>query len=99
MKAVKLINENWLFTKEGVSEVVNVPHCWNAVDGQNQPNYYRGNCSYKKTLEGLSGITIVRFEGANSVAKVFANGNLIQTHKGGYSAFSADLTAYVVDGK
>ncbi len=99
MKAVKLINENWLFTKEGVEEMVNVPHCWNAVDGQNQPNYYRGNCSYKKTLEGLSGITIVRFEGANSVAKVFANGNLIQTHKGGYSAFSADLTAYVVDGK
>ena len=99
MKAVKLINENWLFTKEGVEEMVNVPHCWNAIDGQNMPNYYRGECSYKKTLEGLSGITIVRFEGANSVAKVFANGNLIQTHRGGYSAFSADLTAYVVDGK
>lgn len=99
MKTVKLINENWLFTKEGKTEAVNVPHCWNAIDGQNQPNYYRGNCSYVKTLEGLSGTTIVRFEGANSVANVYANGTLVATHRGGYSAFSADITDFVQNGK
>ena len=99
MKTVKLINDNWIFTKQGVSETVNVPHCWNAIDGQNQPNYYRGKCSYAKKLEGLSGKTIVRIEGANSVADVYANGNLVKHHRGGYSAFSADLTKYIVDGK
>ena len=99
MKIVKLINENWLFTKEGKSETVNVPHCWNAIDGQNQPNYYRGNCSYEKTLEGLSGISIIRIEGANSVSNVYANGTLVATHRGGYSAYSANVTDYVKDGK
>ena len=99
MKIVKLINENWLFTKEGNTETVSVPHCWNAIDGQNQPKYYRGNCSYVKTLEGLSGTTIVRFEAANSVANVYANGALVATHRGGYSAFSADITDFVKDGK
>lgn len=99
MKLVKLINDNWLFTKEGNSEVVNVPHCWNAVDGQNQPNYYRGNCSYEKTLEGLSGTTIIRIEGANSVSRVYANGTLIVEHRGGYSAYSADITNFVKEGK
>ena len=99
MKIVKLINENWLFTKEGQSENVNVPHCWNAIDGQNQPNYYRGKCSYVKTLEGLSGVSIIRIEGANSVSSVYANGTLVATHRGGYSAYSADITDYVIDGK
>ncbi len=99
MKTVKLINENWLFTKEGKQEVVSVPHSWNAIDGQNQPNYYRGLCSYEKTLEGLSGTTIIRIEGANSVSSVYAGGKLVATHRGGYSAYSADITNYVVDGK
>ena len=99
MKTVKLINENWLFTKEGKQEVVSVPHSWNAIDGQNQPNYYRGLCSYEKTLEGLSGTTIIRIEGANSVSSVYAGGKLVATHRGGYSAYSADITDYVVDGK
>lgn len=99
MKIVKLINDKWSFTKEGKTEEVCLPHTWNAVDGQNKPNYYRGNCTYIKTLEGLSGKSIIRIEGANSVSSVYANENLVATHRGGYSAYSADITDYVVDGK
>ncbi len=50
MRRIIDINENWEFIKEGKSERVNLPHCWNAVDGQDGGNdYYRGTCLYGKS--------------------------------------------------
>ena len=56
MRTVINLNPGWLFAK-GVSEApaalpqdwecVNVPHCWNALDGQDGgADYYRGTCCY-----------------------------------------------------
>ena len=33
MRKTVLWNDNWRFTKEGVSENVTLPHTWNAKDG------------------------------------------------------------------
>ena len=48
----------WLFNKNTADitlrtgETVDLPHCWNAVDGQDGGNdYHRGTCHYLKTFE------------------------------------------------
>lgn len=98
------INKNWKFTKELVTpetftsvnwEEVTVPHTWNALDGQNGGTpYYRGICFYQRTLhvEKHDGRVYVEFEGVNSIATVTLNGQILGTHKGGYSTFRYDIT-------
>lgn len=95
MRRVIDFNEEWKFTKEGKSETVNIPHCWNAVDGQEGANYYRGECVYEKTLSGISGKTYIEVGAANSVSAVYVNGEAVGTHRGGYSLFRYDITKYL----
>lgn len=106
-------NNAWLFTKDAdkVSrehvalkkdewESVNLPHTWNAKDGQDGGNdYYRGTCYYTKklTLAECKGAEVVyiEFEGANSSADVYVNGSLAVHHDGGYSTFRANITEFL----
>ena len=55
MRTVFNINAQWVFAKESQVpatmptgwEAIDLPHCWNAVDGQDGGNdYYRGTCCY-----------------------------------------------------
>ncbi|MBQ8804199.1 MAG: glycoside hydrolase family 2 protein [Tyzzerella sp.] len=98
-------NDSWLFTKDNTLnvsdwEAVNLPHTWNAKDGQDGGNdYYRGTCYYAKKLaladvSGAEGVYL-EFEGANSSADVYVNGNLAVHHDGGYSTFRANITEYL----
>ena len=46
MSKTILLNQNWIFSKDGHDETVTLPHTWNAMDGQDGGNdYYRGTCS------------------------------------------------------
>lgn len=97
MRRIIYLNENWEFIKEGKREWVNLPHCWNAVDGQDGGNdYYRGVCLYGKALSKVecsqNDRVYLEFEGANSIAKVSVNGTKLCRHEGGYSAFRVDMT-------
>ena len=104
-------NDAWLFTKDAALvsdthaalntadwEAVNLPHTWNAIDGQDGGNdYYRATCYYTKKLaladcQGAEEVYI-EFEGANSSADVFVNGALAVHHDGGYSTFRANITS------
>jgi len=96
-------NDGWLFSKEkGLPqaewESVNLPHTWNATDGQDGGNdYYRGTCYYTKKLaladcQNAEEIYI-EFEGVNSSADVYVNGELAVHHDGGYSTFRANITS------
>ena len=103
-------NGSWLFTKDAAFvseahtalntadwEAINLPHTWNAIDGQDGGNdYYRGTCYYTKKLaladcQGAEQVYI-EFEGANSSADVYVNGKLAVHHDGGYSTFRANIT-------
>ena len=40
MRRIIDLNENWEFIKEGKSERVDFPPCWNAGERQDGGNYY-----------------------------------------------------------
>ncbi len=106
MRQVVNFNSKWAFTKMADSVptaidpkwcVVNVPHCWNAIDGQDGDNdYYRGKGYYAKSFNKSDLPETDRYyleiRGANSSADVYLNGKELCHHDGGYSTFRVDLT-------
>lgn len=96
MRNIKNINENWVFVKENEKSMVNLPHTWNGIDGQDGGNdYYRGKCTYIKEIAKADmpqGEEIyLQLDGVNSSAFVYFNSKLVCTHHGGYSAFMVKL--------
>lgn len=96
MRNIVNINKEWKFTKEKETTVVDLPHTWNGIDGQDGGNdYYRGVCTYEKTLkksdmpEGEE--VYLQLDGVNSTGEVFFNGKKLVTHHGGYSTFRVKL--------
>ena len=109
MRKVVNINSNWLFTKEQVNiptsmptewENVNLPHCWNSVDGQDGGNdYLRSTCFYAKEIN-LSDYAsadeyYIEIQGANSSATLYLNGEKLTEHHGGYSTWRVNLTKHL----
>ena len=103
MRTVFNLNANWLFVKDCADitvrqgEQVNLPHSWNAIDGQDGGNdYFRGSCLYVKTLKKAELPAADRYylelKGANSSAEVFVGGKKLATHHGGYSTWRVDIT-------
>lgn len=100
MRKIISLNKNWVFTQSRKSMEVNLPHTWNAVDGQDGGNdYFRGACTYTRTLEKpvMEAGTRVFLEicGAAMSAQVTLNGELLASHQGGYSAFRVELTEHL----
>ena len=106
MRNIISLNEKWSFAKASEAlpatlpadwEVVNVPHCWNAVDGQDGGNdYFRGTCHYAKLLNKddlpQADRYFLEIRGANSSADVYLDGKHLAHHDGGYSTWRVDLT-------
>ena len=108
MRTIISLNENWLFAKatdditvrEG--EQINLPHTWNALDGQDGGNdYFRGACLYVKTLHKadlpVAERYYLEFRGANSSADVYVDGEKLAHHDGGYSTWRVDITNHLKD--
>jgi len=106
MRNIVSLNRKWAFVM-GQQDVpaampapayfVNVPHSWNAIDGQDGAgDYYRGLCWYVKTLnyedlpEGEK--LFIEIQGANSSADLYVGGKHVAHHDGGYSTWRADVT-------
>ena len=106
MREIFSLNTKWAFSKEATSvpEVmperwywVNLPHTWNAIDGQDGGNdLYRGTAFYAKTIDKIDLPQADRYflevKGANSSAAVYWNGKKIASHDGGYSTWRVDVT-------
>ena len=108
MRKIINLNNGWLFCKdtvdvtmrEGIS--VDLPHTWNAEDGQDGGNdYFRGSCLYSKTLRLAelpeADCYYLELRGANSSAKVYAGGELLAEHHGGYSTWRVNLTGKLTE--
>ena len=77
---------------------VSLPHTWNVHDPfDDVPGYRRGIGWYRKHLhlaDNLKGKRLfLAFEGANQVADVYVNGAFAGRHRGGYTAFTVDITS------
>ena len=106
MRTVLNLNAQWAFTKMAETvpeklpvdwEQVNLPHTWNAIDGQDGGNdYYRGTCYYAKNLSKVdlpeADRYYLEFRGANASADLYVNGKHLAHHDGGYSTWRADIT-------
>ena len=110
MRTVFNINAGWLFAKEAQVpanlpadwEAVDLPHCWNAVDGQDGGNdYFRGTCCYARSFAKADLPEAARYyleiQGANSSAEVYLNGVKLARHDGGYSTWRVELTETLQD--
>ena len=102
------LNENWLFTKNTADisirngKTVNLPHTWNATDGQDGGNdYFRGSCLYTKTINKAdlpaADCYYLELRGANSSADVYVGGEKLAHHDGGYSTWRVDITEKLTD--
>ena len=108
MRQIISLNQDWLFVKDTTDvtvrdgEKVNVPHCWNATDGQDGGNdYFRGTCLYYKSIKKadlpVADCYYLEICGANSSADVFVGGEKVAHHDGGYSTWRVDLTEKLTD--
>ncbi len=100
-KSIKL-NQGWRFTgPSGREEAVNLPHTWNAKDGQDGGNdYYRGTCHYRTEFaepefDREREVVYLEFRGVNATADVELNGQKVMHHDGGYSTFRKDITEFL----
>ena len=106
MREIIKLNNAWSFSKQADAvpsvidetwETLDLPHSWNAIDGQDGGNdYYRGTAYYAKTLNKADLPTAQRYyleiRGANSSADVYVDGTLMGHHDGGYSTWRVDIT-------
>ena len=107
MRTVYNFDEGWSFSKETFDTIpteiddawkkINLPHTWNATDGQDGGNdYYRGTCLYAKQIVKSAlpeaEVYYLELRGANSSADVYLDGKLIAHHDGGYSTWRVDIT-------
>jgi len=99
MRTEILLQKDWVFTDmDGVSAAVDLPHTWNAIDGQDGgDDYRRGRCRYEKTFaipefDREKQCVYLEFQGVNASALVELNGKFVIAHDGGYSTFRQDVT-------
>ena len=111
MRTYSLLNEGWKFTKENTEienlnfengSKINLPHTWNAKDGQDGGNdYYRGTCWYMKELDipmpDAETEIWLEFRGVAMTAEVYMNGQKLAHHEGGYSTFRVNITDALSD--
>ena len=110
MRNIINLNAEWVFNKQTDIpavlptdwEAVNLPHTWNAVDGQDGGNdYFRGTAIYAKTLAKAdlpeAAQIYLEIRGANSSADVYLNGEKLAHHDGGYSTWRVNLTEKLKD--
>ena len=104
MREITKIMKGWEFTgPDGTTTTVDLPHTWNARDGQDGGNdYWRGTCIYRTCFAAPQFNTAshqvwIQFDGVNASAHVVLNGSPVCNHDGGYSTFRANITELLRD--
>ena len=101
-RLVRNLNEGWRFfyswdSEAQEAEYVSLPHCWDSVLGAS--SYYSSTANYTRNVtipaEWSERRLFMRFGGVNSVADLFVNGRYVGTHRGGFTAFTMEITEFV----
>ena len=113
MREIICLNKHWRFVEQNISleeassckgTIVNIPHTWNAIDGQDGGgDYIRSKYWYFRKFEAPKlenrQQLYLEFNAVNSSAVVYLNGKKIGEHHGGYSRFRFNITDSIVPGE
>ena len=102
-----LLETGWIFEQGDVTnaektafdtaswQAVSLPHCWGWEQAQKGESYYRGPGWYRRELA----VTpqpgkryFLKFDAASLIADVYLNGRLLGEHRGGFGAFTFEVT-------
>ncbi|MDE6270145.1 MAG: glycoside hydrolase family 2 protein, partial [Muribaculaceae bacterium] len=103
------LNTNWRFHygfQAGPAETsdVTLPHTWNRKDAMfGNKDYYRGLGTYSRRLpaelKDSANRVFLKVNAAQTVADVFVDSRFVTQHRGGYTAFVAELTDHLKPGR
>jgi beta-galactosidase len=82
-------------------QTVAIPHNWGWVEAQQGKDYYRGPGWYRRELDlqrEPGKRYFLRFEAASLFADVYVNGDFLGEHRGGFGAFSFEITRHLSAG-
>ncbi|MCR4919553.1 MAG: DUF4982 domain-containing protein [Prevotella sp.] len=104
-QTVQLFDSGWLFTRNGNSQTVDLPHDWDIYDAPDPSTgatgtgggwFQGGKGEYKKTFCTPTGEKVkLHFEGVYQRAEVYVNGQKAGQHGYGYTPFTVDITPYL----
>ena len=97
------INDNWIFKAEGKSaKTVNIPHCYNSVDGQDGSKMFRGNTVYERNIEikkeDLGRAFYLEVGAASLSSKVYVNDEFCYESRCGFSMHRCRITDHLKEG-
>lgn len=115
VRTVQDLDAGWRFVRQDVTGAdqagfddhgwarLDLPHTWNATDGDDGGTYYRGVGWYRRDLTVISAAPGARryleFDGAALAADVWVNGVHVGRHDGGYARFRFDVMPYLKAGR
>ena len=101
----QLFDDGWLFTRNGKTITVDLPHDWDIYDAPDPATgatgtgggwFQGGKGEYRKKFATPKGeIVRLHFEGVYQWAEVFVNGQKAGQHGYGYTPFTVDITPYL----
>lgn len=106
---VESLDRGWFFNKGYESQSsekirMDLPHTWNTADAMfGNVNYYRGMATYSRFIVVPSSESVkrvfLRVKAAQTVADVYLDNHFVAQHKGGYTAFTVELTPFIRRGE
>ena len=107
-REVYSLNNDWqFFYKHDMSSdnarVVSLPHTWNLDALAGQGTYLQTTANYSRSIfvpaEWSGKRLFIKFHGVQSIADLFVNGHHVGEHRGGWTAFTFEITKHLEYGK
>ena len=107
-REVYSLNDDWQFfykldTSSDNARRISLPHTWNLDALAGQGTYHQTTANYSRNIfvpaEWMGKRLFIKFHGVQSVADLFVNGHHVGEHRGGWTAFTFELTKHLEYGK
>ncbi len=101
MREIISLNNGWTLIKEQETSIVNIPHCFNNLDGQGNGKMFRGDVFYVKkiNLKDIADKEIyLEIGAAANMSELFINENSVGKSNCGFSMLRYDITKYLING-
>lgn len=102
------LNDDWQFfykldLSSDNARLVSLPHTWNLDALAGQGTYLQTTANYSRNIfvpeEWTGKRLFIKFHGVQSVADLFVNGHHVGEHRGGWTAFTFEITKHIEYGK